>query len=342
MLCRQCGFLFNNGGPRGVTELFYRRAYKLRMQSDGAKNINFSSQGAMPMARAVAEFLISSAALKQTGSLLEAGAGKGEFLSEFLVRFPEWTTVAFEPSEAAANLTKRFPNTKVYREHFQNVAIQDKFDVVAALAVIEHVERPFEFLCWLRDRLATGGHLLITFPDFARNPNDIFCVDHLSKITLAHLEMMANKAGLEIVATQHVGIALLVICRQASVVSIFKSVYNEAKAIYFENERLAMSMIAAVGAARDAARRSGEKFAIFGLGMTGLIGPVLNGFDRREVVAYVDENDTMQGLKIGESLVVGLQEIERLKLKHIAVSASPIYQDQILKKLSLFHTTVYV
>ena len=92
---------------------------------------------------------------------------------------------------------------------------------------------------------------------------------------------------------------------------------------------LAMSMVAAVGSARDAARRSGEKFAIFGLGMAGLIGPVLNGFDRREIAAYIDENETMQGLKIGDTSVVGLQEIDRLKLKHIAVSASPVYRDQI-------------
>jgi len=342
MLCERCGFLFNNGGPRGTTESFYKNAYRLRMQSDGAKNVNFSSQGVVPMARAVAEFLTASTTLRRAGTLLEAGAGKGEFLSEFLIRCPEWTTVAFEPSDAAIKLAKRFPNTRVYREDFQNIVIDDKFNVVAALAVIEHVERPVEFLCWLRDRLASDGYLLITFPDFKRNPNDIFCVDHLSKITLAHMKMMADKAGLEIVATQHIGIALLVICRHASATSTFKSVFIEARAVYFENERLAMSMIAAVKSARDAAKRSGENFAIFGLGMAGLIGPVLNGFDRCEIAAFIDENYTMQGLKIGDTSVVGLQEIDKLELKHIAVSASPIYRGQILKKLSGFDTTVYV
>lgn len=340
-LCERCGFIFNDGGPRGGTEEFYKSAYRLRMQSDAAKNINFSSDGIISMARAVTEFLIASARLGQAGTLLEAGAGKGEFLSEFLAQRPGWTTAAFEPSAAAGKLAERLPNTKVYRESFQTASINEKFDVVASLAVIEHVEQPLEFLCWLRDRLASQGFLLVTFPDFARNPNDIFCVDHLSKLTLAHLELLTDRAGLQIVATRHVGIALLAVCQHASKRSTFRSVYAEANGVFRENERLATGMLAAVRSAREAAKSLHEKFAIFGLGMTGLIGPALIGFDRGEISAYVDENETMHGATIGGVPVVGLQEIQQLGLKHIAVSASPIYREQISQKLRSFDATVY-
>jgi 2-polyprenyl-3-methyl-5-hydroxy-6-metoxy-1,4-benzoquinol methylase len=341
MICNACGFIFNHGGPRGATDEFYRNAYRLRMQSDAAKNINFSSQSPVPMARAVAEFLIESGNLEHTGGLLEAGAGKGEFLSEFLSKRPNWNTVAFEPSDAAGKLAKRLLGTKVYRQNFQTTSIDETFDVVASLAVIEHVERPLEFLCWLRDRLATDGCLLVTFPDFARNPNDIFCVDHLSKITLPHFSMLADRAGLQIVATRHVGIALLIICKHGPRHTESRSVFAQADEIFRENERLALSMLAAVRSARDAAKLSGEKLAIFGLGMAGLIGPPLIGFDRSEISAYIDENETMQGATIGGAPVVGLEGIDRLRLKHIAVSASPIYRDQISQKLSSFDTKVY-
>jgi len=313
------------------------------MQSEAAKNINFSSQGPIPMARAVAEFLIDAANLGQSGDLLEAGAGKGEFLSEFLVRRPGWKTVAFEPSDAAVRLAARLPNTEVYRRDFQTASIDRKFDVVASLAVIEHVEQPFEFLCWLRDRLTNTGALLVTFPDFARNPNDIFCVDHLSKLTLPHLKLLMDRAGLEIEAVHHVGIALLAVCRHASNLAPRgpRSVLVEASKIYSENQSLAAGMLAAVRSAREAAKGSGQNLAIFGLGMAGLIGPTLIGFDRSEISAYIDENETMQSTTIGGVPVVGLQEIERLQFKHIAVSASPLYREQISRKLGAFDATGY-
>jgi hypothetical protein len=59
-LCEACGFIFNAGGPRGRTEEFYGSAYRLRMHSDSAQNINLSGADAVPMARAVADFLSKS------------------------------------------------------------------------------------------------------------------------------------------------------------------------------------------------------------------------------------------------------------------------------------------
>lgn len=341
-LCLQCGFIFNAGGPRGRTEEFYGRTYQLRMHSDNAKNINFSAQGAKSMARAVAEFLIDTVKPDQMGSLLEAGAGKGEFLTEFLTMCPQWSTVAFEPSGAVARLRERLPATKVYQQDFQSITISEKFDIVASLAVIEHVEQPIEFLNWLRDRIEGDGRLLVTFPDFARNPNDIFCVDHLSKLTAPHLKMMADATGLEIVAMRHVGIALVALLRCVDRAPVRTSVLAESREVFRENETIAKGMIAAVRAARDGARARGEKLAVFGLGMSGLVGPILSGFDRSEIAAYVDENETMQGAKIGGVPVVGILEVNSRALKHIAISASPVYRAQILQKLSGLDTTVYV
>jgi 2-polyprenyl-3-methyl-5-hydroxy-6-metoxy-1,4-benzoquinol methylase len=341
-LCEQCGFIFNAGGPRGRTEEFYSRTYQLRMHSDNAKNINFSAQGAKSMARAVVEFLVDTVKPDPQGTLLEAGAGKGEFLAEYLALRPQWSTVAFEPSSAAIRLRERLPTTKVYQQNFQTMSIGETFDIVASLAVIEHVEQPVQFLGWLRERMAPDGRLLVTFPDFARNPNDVFCVDHLSKLTASHLKMMADATGLEIEAARHVGIALLAVLRRVDRAPIQTSVLSESRDLFRENETIANGMVAAVQAARNAARARGEKFAVFGLGMSGLVGPILNGFDRSEIAAYVDENETMQGARIGGVPVVGIQEVNPLGLKHIAISASPVYREQILQKLSGLDTTVYV
>lgn len=341
-LCEECGFIFNAGGPRGNTEEFYGKSYQLRMHSDSAQNINFSGQGAVPMARAVADFLIEQTGGADTGSILEAGAGKGEFLVQFLRSMPHWRSIAFEPSTAAERLAERLPGTQVIHGGYQDVAIEELFDIVASVAVIEHVEQPYEFMLWLRRRMKPQGKMLLTFPDFARNPNDLFCVDHLSKISEPQLRMMARRAGLSVIATRHVGIALLVALTWAEPESEVEPVVAAAEEILARNISLAERMVAAVGAAREAAAAAGEPFAIFGLGMAGLVAPVLQGFPRAEISAYVDENPTMQGLTIGESPVVGLDEIGPRGIRHIALSVSPIYREQVAEKLLARGVTVHV
>lgn len=341
-LCETCGFIFNAGGPRGNTEEFYGKSYRLRMHADGAQNINFSGRGAVPMARAVADFLIEQTGGAESGAILEAGAGKGEFLVQFLQSMPGWRATAFEPSTAAARLAERLPDVRVIHGGFQDVAIAERFDVVASVAVIEHVEQPYEFMLWLRERMKPQGRMLLTFPDFARNPNDLFCVDHLSKISEPHLRMMARRAGLSVTATRHVGIALLAVLSLAEPDALIVPVVDAAEDVLERNVALAQDMVAAVAAARAAAAAAGEGFAVFGLGMAGLVAPVLNAFPRSEIGAYVDENPTMQGLTIGESRVIGPDEMSEFGIRHVALSVSPIYRDQVMTKLQSRGVRVYV
>jgi len=341
-LCEDCGFIWNEGGPRGQTEAFYRQSYQLRMHTAQAQNINFSSAGVKPMARAVAEFLVEQGAAGPSGSLLEAGAGKGEFLAQFLEMRPDWTSTAFEPSSACDTLRARLPQTTVYRGGYQDMAIEAQFDVVASLAVVEHVEDPLGFIVWLRDRIAQGGHLLLTFPDFALNPNDVFCVDHLSKLSMPQLQMMAARAGLKLVASRHVGIALLVLLRAVDPVEAVTSVHAAADAIASQNEQIAAQMVATVAEARNAAAAAGERLGVFGLGMAGLVAPIIAGFDRADITAYIDENPTMHGQKIGEVPVVDLPGISALDIRHVALSVSPIYREQVTAKLLNYGAKVYV
>lgn len=340
-LCNACGFIWNEGGPRGQTDEFYARSYQLRMHTNNAQNINFSATGTKPMAQAVAEFLVEQGALGESGTILEAGAGKGEFLLQFMAVRPNWTSTAFEPSTAVENLRERLPQTTVHHGGYQQMAQGQQFDVVASLAVIEHVENSYEFMDWLRGQMTDKGHLLLTFPDFARNPNDVFCVDHLSKIAMPQLLMMAAKAGLELVAHTHVGIAMLALLRKTEPAAAQASVASEALAIALRNEALAAEMVAAVTAARNAAATSGEKFAIFGLGMAGLVAPVLSHFARADITAYIDENPTMHGLKLGDVPVVDLADITALGIRHVALSVSPIYREQVTAKLEPFGVKIY-
>ena len=82
-------------------------------------------------------------------------------------------------------------------------------------------------------------------------------------------------------------------------------------------------------------------FAIFGLNIAGIFAPFFRDFDPQEIVAYVDENETMHGAEINDRPVVGLPALRTLGVGHVAIAASPVYHDQIKAKLMPFAVTVH-
>ena len=340
-LCGDCGFVWNDGGPRGRSEEFYRDTYRLRLHAQDSRYVNFSAQGVSPFAGALVEMLADKADLP-SGELLEAGAGKGDFLQIFSELKPGWKLTAFEPSAAYDVLRQRVPSAEILRGEYSTIGIDRQFDLVAALGVLEHVEDPVDFVRWLAARLRPRGTLLLTFPDFAINPNDLFCIDHLSKMSAAHLAMIAAQAGLSVLSTNRNGIALCALLGHARDTAIQTNVVAVATDIVTANERMAKDMVDAVACAREAARRERTRFGIFGLGMSGLAAPILIDFPREEIAAYIDENPTMRGVRIGSVPVLGLDGIESLDIRHIALAVSPVYREMVVMKLRRPGLSVYV
>jgi 2-polyprenyl-3-methyl-5-hydroxy-6-metoxy-1,4-benzoquinol methylase len=341
VICQACGFTFNAAGVRGKASDFYNSSYSLRMHTKSAQNMNFSASGAKPLAQSIFEFLSATVPLSQRGTLLEAGAGKGVFLRHFSAALPGWRITAFEPSPAAEDLARGFPEAEVHRCGFEDAPVGVKFDVVASLAVIEHVDNPVTFLRWLADRMAPDGNLLLTFPDFARNPNDLFCVDHLSKISGLHLERLAFEAGLEVKATAHVGVTLLAVLTRASSATLPPTQLSAAEAIAAANTAIAKSTIESIAEARRQASSDGSGFGIFGLGLSGVVAPFFLDFPHAEIAAYIDENETMQGSEIAGRPVVSLEAMAARGIKHVALSISPIYRPQVKDKLAKYGVRVY-
>lgn len=101
--------------------------------------------------------------LKQTGSILDFGSGRGQFLK--LVHsqnFPQLTGTDLMPrpgdlppeiSWVQTNLNEELPFDK------------ESFDAIVALEVIEHLENPRHMLRVLNKLLKPGGHLIISTPN---------------------------------------------------------------------------------------------------------------------------------------------------------------------------------
>ena len=282
-------------------------------------------------------------AFRPEGVVLEAGAGKGEFLTFFAQGAPAWKIAAFEPSAAFDVLMQRLQQADIQHCDYGAFSFPEELaDLVVALGVLEHVEDPLDMLRWANRCLVTGGHFYIRVPNFAANPNDLFCADHLSKLTVPSLKSMASAAGFEVSAVKAGGVPVFVLLRKAGPPeSKLESVLDENRKVAIANQTLAHKLVDSVLRAREGARIANENFGIFGLASAGLFAPFYGEFDVTEICAYIDENKTVWGSKVHGRPVVGPDQIGEYGVKHIALAISPVYFEQVRKKLAPLDVKVY-
>lgn len=342
-LCTACGLIFNSAGTRGNTSDFYKNTYSLMLRSESAAIQSFSGPAPITQAERTYQILCEMIALPERGRLLEAGAGKGEFLAYFSKDFPEWSLSAFEPSASYEVLRHRFPKAHIERCDYAEFAPEvGGLDIVVALGVLEHVENPLDMLQWGHRLLCDGGHFYLRVPNFKNNPNDLFCVDHLSKLTEPTLRGLAVATGFEVVAVKESGVPVFMALKKAAVPAWDENdVVASNRAILKKNAVLAERSMSAVIKGHAQAKLKGEKFAIFGLGSSGLFAPFYGNFPTDDISAYIDENRSMWGGRIHDRPVCGLDMIESLGIRHIALAVSPVYYEQIKHKLAPFGVTVY-
>lgn len=96
------------------------------------------------------------------GSLLDLGCGYGYFLDAAREHFTR--RVGTEMSAGAAAVARR-TSAEVHVGGLEALSGKERFDVVVALHVIEHVYEPVEFVHHALARVRAGGHLVLATPD---------------------------------------------------------------------------------------------------------------------------------------------------------------------------------
>ena len=97
----------------------------------------------------------------QKGSLLDIGAGTGDFLAE--AKKQGWTTLGIEPNESAKQLAK---NKGVnFTENLESIS-DDSFDVITMWHVLEHVPDLDFQLQQLKRICKQNGTIIIAVPNF--------------------------------------------------------------------------------------------------------------------------------------------------------------------------------
>ncbi len=341
--CRNCGFIYNAEGTRKFTAEFYKSSYRLMLKKAESEIQSFSDKLPIPQSERTFNILCEMVTIPEKGNIFEVGAGKGDFLKLFSNRYEKWDISAIEPSASAEILKQRFPSSDIIHSVYKGYKIEhDKYNLMVSLGVFEHVENPLDMFEWVRNGLKDNGILFIRVPNFERNPNDLLCADHLSKLTVDTLSNLAEAAGFEVIDVREAGVPVFIILKKIDFISrSLTNVFDHNISIARQNADLIKKMLDAIKRARNRAKEKEENFAIFGLASAGMFSPFYLNFDPADITAYVDENQSMWNSTVLGCPVGGLDLISKLNIKHVALSISPVYFETIIRKLESLGVSIY-
>lgn len=198
--CQRCGHLQKSHDPesRMKRSNIYNQ-YDIYSLSGGSEHLIFEDGSEFSKTRSarILDHLKTNCLVQNSGLFLDVGCNNGLFLSTFANRYPDWSLYGFEPSQKYEEHILKIKNI----EQFFYGSLEDihlKFDLVAAVHVLEHVENPCEFLKQIHSLLADDGVLLIQLPNILDNPFDMIVFDHCLHFSSPVLSAFCKSIGYDI------------------------------------------------------------------------------------------------------------------------------------------------
>ena len=215
--CLECGHISSNGFAN--LELFYDTEYKISLESDEHDQLYEMRQGKPWFRTDQQAQLVLEKVLLPTGALvLDYGAAKSTTLRKMASLRPDLAAYAFDVSNDYLPYWQSWLQSERYATYKIPIDWQEKFDLVTAFFVFEHVAKPLDTLRAIRIVLKPGGVLFLIVPDFTRNPGDLLVLDHVNHFTSSSLERALINGGFEniVVETEAFAGSLLVTARSGT------------------------------------------------------------------------------------------------------------------------------
>lgn len=162
-------------------------------------------QSRMPLEPGHSFFLADAKAPKR-GRLLDLGCGTGNFLAAARDTGFDVTGIEFDPAAVRfAHQHYGLPEVFALRpEQFRKTRPDEYFDVVTLFEVLEHQDKPRQFLNLAKDLLASRGFLALSVPNRCRWQKGIESLDyppnHLTRWSPEALRNILEREGFEILS----------------------------------------------------------------------------------------------------------------------------------------------
>lgn len=181
--CDKCGH-FQKKATKHLDNIYNK--YKNNDLIDGMDQIKFT--GEVPSFRTdiILHELIPY--IKNKKNILDIGTGTGVFLKS-CEKLTNLELNAFDLNERNKEKVLNINNVKAfYSDSIEN--INNQFDIISLIHVLEHVEKPKDFFERLKLKLNKDGIIIIQVPYILENPNDLLIIDHLSHFKKSTLQKL--------------------------------------------------------------------------------------------------------------------------------------------------------
>jgi SAM-dependent methyltransferase len=321
LVCSRCGQVqkqLDNQWQAEVTEIYSQYApYSLSAGQEqpvftGGSNANYSQARSAVILKHLSELVI----LPSQGTLLDVGCGNGALLKAVSSFLPQWRLAGLEQNRL--HYAEIMQITGVARFYASFIEIDQKFDMITLIHVLEHISQPLSFLTELRQQLNPSGILLIQLPNLAENPFDLVVKDHCSHFTGKTLKWLVEAAGFNTmtVATDWVAKEISLVATPAKMLipsTLFESQdVREASQLVKDNINWLQNLIKQ---AQEVATAT-PQFGIFG---TAIAGSWLAGILEEKVKFFVEEDWQKVGKRYLGKPVLPLSELPKDSVVYIAL-----------------------
>lgn len=207
VICKNCGLIYLN--PQHE-EIDYQKFYSglnvvnKIVPETILKNINNQNSGRAQ----VRDFLLKNIEREDLGEkpkLLDIGCGIGRFL--YLLKDAGFVLEGLEPGKVERDFVRNVLNLNINDGILANHKLDaESYDIVTALAVIEHVNNPLKTIEAMANLIKPNGYILLTTPSYRhmnlrRGVENYFKFVHTFYFTEITLASLMKQAGFDIIKT---------------------------------------------------------------------------------------------------------------------------------------------
>lgn len=201
--CLKCDLTYSTKQPKNFNDVYSKEEYLSKSITSYDKTRKYRIK------RFGLERIKILKKYKKKGNLLDFGCGIGWFL-EGAKNYYNVSGVEFSDSIRKWLFKKLGIRTFKTLDDIKN----EKYDIITAFDVIEHVPNPLDLLKQLKKKLKKNGIILIYTPNkdslgfkFLKERNNLVCPpNHLTYFNFKSFEYMAKKAKMKIIETQYKGL----------------------------------------------------------------------------------------------------------------------------------------
>lgn len=328
--CTDCGHVFNTAYEPGLLDYNCRYENSLQFSPRFQKYVS-----------SLANRLIKSYDLTNK-TIVEIGCGRGDFI-RMLCNMGDNHGIGFDPSFDESEAAKNNGHVSIIKDYFSPAYSHYKPDMVCCRQVLEHIDKPTEFLSNIHESI--GNRLQTQL--FFEVPNGLFMFrdmsiwdviyEHCSYYCKHSLKTLFAKSGFEIYECEDIfGGQFLYLeagaardtkksnlgvknARMEEYIFSFKKKYDEITGQW--SEKL------------DQMNRQAASAAVWGAGSKGIT--FLNSFGQNSCIeAIVDINPYKQGKFISGSghKIISPEELAKTGIQKI-ITMNPMYSDEIKKTI---------